>query len=106
MNERHITNHDMHYTPTADTSVYQDVTNMQAAYAAIAKTGYSKRQLIELVVPFRDKYGLSDLMALTIVRGQLSPEQLREWCALNDKFPTTQSAQEAGTAVANEEVQK
>lgn len=88
----------MSYTPTADTCAYQDVINMQAEYAAIDKTGFTKRQLIELVVPFRDKYGLSDMMALTIVRGQVAAEPLRDWCVLNDKFHTKQTTHEDGTA--------
>lgn len=87
----------MSYTPTADTCAYQDVINMQAEYAAIDKTGFTKRQLIELVVPFRDKYGLSDMMALTIVRGQVAAEPLRDWCVLNDKFHTRHTKCEDGS---------
>lgn len=39
----------------------------------------TKRAMCELVVPFRDKYGLSDLEALQIARDELTTSEISEF---------------------------
>lgn len=39
----------------------------------------TKRAICELVIPFRDKYGLSDLEALQIARNELTISEISEF---------------------------
>ena len=55
-----------------DLTVLKEIGAIQETYNKLAKTkGFTKKALCELVVPFRDKYNLTDLEALRIVRNQM-----------------------------------
>lgn len=55
-----------------DLTVLKEIGAIQETYNKLTKTkGFTKKALCELVVPFRDKYNLTDLEALRIVRNQM-----------------------------------
>lgn len=56
-----------------------EVVQLQKAYNALKNSGkLSKAALVDLVAPYRDKYGFSDADALNVARSALSLEQLVE----------------------------
>ena len=55
------------------TDLLFEVASLQDNYAYLVKSRkLSKKALCGLVIPFRDKYGLSDVQALSIARNELS----------------------------------
>lgn len=55
------------------------VIKLQEGYANIIKSGdLSKKAICDLVIPFRDRHGLSDLHALMVARKELSLKDLVE----------------------------
>ena len=56
-----------------------DVANLQTGYQKlIDESRLSKKAMCDLVVPFRDKYGLKDLQALQIARAELSISEIND----------------------------
>ena len=56
-----------------------EVVQLQKSYNALKNSGkLSKAALVDLVAPYRDKYGFSDADALNVARSALSLEQLVE----------------------------
>ena len=56
-----------------------DVANLQTEYKKlIDESRLSKKAMCDLVVPFRDKYGLKDLQALQIARAELSISEIND----------------------------
>ena len=53
--------------------VINDIGDLQTNYQAlIDEKRLSKKAMCDLVIPFRDKYGLTDLQALQIARNELT----------------------------------
>lgn len=51
----------------------KEIAELQTAYNRLAVTKkLSKKAICDLVIPFRDKYGLSDKSALMIARSEVS----------------------------------
>lgn len=58
-----------------------DIANLQKKYEKLLETGYvTKKDLCDLVIPFRNKYKLTDIQALKITRNEVSIEQMIDWC--------------------------
>ena len=56
-----------------------EVGNLQKSYNSLIENGkLTKKAMCDLVVPFRDKYGLSDLQALMIARNEMSIPEMAE----------------------------
>ena len=56
-----------------------EVGNLQKSYNSLIENGkLTKKAMCDLVVPFRDKYGLSDLQALMIARNEMSIPEMEE----------------------------
>lgn len=53
----------------------KDAAELQRKFAALGNC-YSKKALCDLCVPFRDRYGLTDLQTLRIARKELSLSEL------------------------------
>ena len=53
-------------------NLMSDVANLQIGYQnLISEKRLSKKNICDLVIPFRDKYGLKDSQALQIARAEL-----------------------------------
>lgn len=50
----------------------KEVAVLQSEYQQLLKKGITKKAMCELVIPFRDKWGLSDAEALSIARNEIS----------------------------------
>ena len=60
-------------------NVMNEVGNLQKSYnSLIENRKLTKKAMCDLVVPFRDKYGLSDLQALMIARNEMSIPEMAE----------------------------
>ena len=60
-------------------NVMNEVGNLQKSYNSLIENGkLTKKAMCDLVVPFRDKYGLSDLQALMIARNEMSIPEMEE----------------------------
>lgn len=60
-------------------NLMSDVANLQTGYQKlIDESRLSKKAMCDLVVPFRDKYGLKDLQALQIARAELSISEIND----------------------------
>lgn len=60
-------------------NVMNEVGNLQKSYNSLIENGkLTKKAMCDLVVPFRDKYGLSDLQALMIARNEMSIPEMAE----------------------------
>lgn len=56
-----------------------DVAELQTAYQAlIDEQRLTKKAMCDLVIPFRDKYGLQDGVALQIARAELSVAEIND----------------------------
>lgn len=56
-----------------------DVAVLQTEYQKLAdERRLSKKAMCDLVIPFRDKYGLKDGQALQIARAELSVAEINE----------------------------
>lgn len=54
-------------------NVMNDIGELQMNYQSLIGEGrMTKKAMCELVIPFRDKYGLTDLQALQIARNELT----------------------------------
>lgn len=52
------------------------VADLQSRYNFLMKHGMTKKQLCDLVIPFRDRWGLTDKQALAIARGEVSLQEV------------------------------
>lgn len=60
-------------------SILREVGSLQDNYAKLVKQGrITKKAICDLVIPFRDKYGLSDLEALSIARNEMCISSIAE----------------------------
>ena len=60
-------------------SLMSDVANLQIGYQKlIGEERLSKKNMCDLVIPFRDKYGLKDSQALQIARAELSVSEIND----------------------------
>ena len=60
-------------------NVMNEVGNLQKKYNNLLTSGkMTKKAMCDLVIPFRDKYGLSDLQALMIARNEMSISEIAE----------------------------
>jgi len=58
-------------------SVFVEIGELQSKYKNLsAKNKMTKQALCDLCVPFKDKYSLSDIQTLQIVRGNLSISEI------------------------------
>lgn len=53
------------------TTLLTEIGRLQDQYTYLLKTHMTKKDLCDLVVPFRDKYHLTDLQALQIARNEM-----------------------------------
>ncbi len=59
----------------------EELAGLQDSYRNLVNSGnVTKRKIIDLVVPFRDKYNLSDSDALCIARNECSLSKCVELC--------------------------
>lgn len=60
------------------TNVFKEAAEMQEKYhALVVSKKLSKKAMCDLCVPFRDKYGLTDLQTLRIARNEMElPEMV------------------------------
>ena len=57
----------------------KEIVELQKSYNRLFNSNrMTKRAICDLVRPFRDKYGLTDLMALRVVRNELSLEEIEK----------------------------
>lgn len=56
----------------------KELVEFQLKYSHLEKTKMTKKSLCDLVIPFRDKYGLSDGQALRVARREFSLKQIEE----------------------------
>lgn len=79
----------------------KELGKLQKDYRQLLKNGITKKAMCELVIPFRDKWRLSDQQALAIVRNEIS---LDEICKLMAK-PRQTNADHI-RAMSDEELEK
>ena len=57
----------------------KDIIDLQESYEELVNTKtLSKRKLCELCIPFRDKFGLTDIEVLRIARNEISLKEIQE----------------------------
>lgn len=78
-----------------DVSLLKEIGSLQADYNRLLKSkAFTKKALCELVIPFRDKHGLSDSEALQIARNEMSISQMAEILEAKDPNPVAMHADE------------
>ena len=61
-------------------NVMKDIGELQANYKKLINTKkLTKKSMCDLVIPFRDKYGLNDLQALQIARNELTISEINQF---------------------------
>ena len=61
----------------------KDIVELQESYKELVETKtLSKRKLCELCIPFRDKFGLTDIETLRIARNEITLKEIEK---LNEK---------------------
>lgn len=61
----------------------KDIVDLQESYKELVETKtLSKRKLCELCIPFRDKFGLTDIETLKIARNEITLKEIEK---LNEK---------------------
>ena len=62
----------------------KDIVDLQESYKELVETKtLSKRKLCELCIPFRDKFGLTDIETLRIARDEIT---LKEIDKINERI--------------------
>lgn len=57
----------------------KDIIDLQESYEELVNTKtLSKRKLCEICIPFRDKFGLTDIEVLRIARNEISLKEIQE----------------------------
>lgn len=60
-------------------NLFKEVGNLQSSYQRLCRSNkLSKKAICNLVIPFRDKYNLTDLQALQIARNELSVAEIAD----------------------------
>ena len=60
-------------------NLMNDIVKLQSGYQnLIDEKRLSKKNMCDLVIPFRDKYGLKDSQALQIARNELSISEIND----------------------------
>lgn len=60
-------------------NLLQEIGELQNGYQNLLKTKkLTKKEMCNLVIPFRDKYNLTDLQALQVARNELSVIEMAE----------------------------
>lgn len=78
-----------------DFSLLKEIGMLQSDYNRLLKSkAFTKKALCELVIPFRDKHGLSDSEALQIARNEMSISQMAEILEAKDPNPVAMHADE------------
>lgn len=71
----------------------KEVEQLQIRYQELIDRGkVTKADICQLVIPFRDKYGLTDIQALSIARADLTPTQINKLltkCIINNTRTVT-----------------
>lgn len=66
----------------------REIINLQQGYKSLFdKKKLTKKAICDLVIPFRDKYGLKDLEALKIARNELSLAEIEAFISLHRCLP-------------------
>lgn len=69
----------------------KEVVQLQTDYVELLKSGMTKKKLCDLVIPFRDKWGLTDKQALMIARNELPLQEatvlMSEWIPSTERLP-------------------
>lgn len=61
-------------------NMIKEIGKLQKEWEILLKNnGMTKRAIIDLVKPFRDKYNLTDSQALQIARNEVSLETISDW---------------------------
>lgn len=64
----------------------EDIVELQESYNKLVKTKtLSKRKLCELCIPFRDKFGLTDIETLRIARNEITLKEIEK---INERIET------------------
>lgn len=64
----------------------KDIVELQESYNKLVKTKtLSKRKLCELCIPFRDKFGLTDIETLRIARNEITLKEIEK---INERIET------------------
>lgn len=64
----------------------KDIVKLQESYNKLVKTKtLSKRKLCELCIPFRDKFGLTDIETLRIARNEITLKEIEK---INERIET------------------
>lgn len=70
------------FQPMQKPLTLEEIVELQKAYKNLFDSKrLTKKAMCDLVVPFRDKYNLSDLTALRVARGEFSLEQIAKLIA-------------------------
>lgn len=68
-------------------NLLREVGNLQSNFQKLCRSHkVSKKAICNLVIPFRDKYNLTDLQALQIARNELSVAEIADLLLQNDGF--------------------
>ena len=68
-------------------NLLREVGNLQSNFQKLCRSNkVSKKAICNLVIPFRDKYNLTDLQALQIARNELSVAEIADLLLQNDGF--------------------
>lgn len=67
-------------------NIIKEIGNLQKEWEKLLKNNsMTKRAIIDLVKPFRDKYNLTDSQALQIARNEVSFETISDWLSEIDE---------------------
>lgn len=60
-------------------NLLREVGNLQSSYQKLCRSNkLNKKTICNLVIPFRDKYNLTDMQALQIARSELSVAEIAD----------------------------
>ena len=54
----------------------EDAVEIQKAWGTLKSGRFTKKMMCDILVPLRDKFGLTDLQTLQVARNELSLEQI------------------------------
>ena len=64
----------------------EDIVELQENYKELVETKtLSKRKLCELCIPFRDKFGLTDIETLRIARNEITLKEIEKLNEMRDR---------------------
>lgn len=69
----------------------KQIVQLQTDYKELLKSGMTKKKLCDLVIPFRDEWGLTDKQALMIARNEMPLQEaaalMSEWIPSTEELP-------------------